>query len=221
MIKTILLSNCLISDWANVIVALTGLVLGFLSVKLSHLSFKEASLVRKDIARKGFVTKQEECVAKLVRYLNYQDLRFSTNDGEEIFVGNLWGVAVSERIRSFEKANIALSEESYCILDVDDFIYDVYLPKNIALVLRSIIRQKKKQCEGGNDYIVIQTQFPEPDFRKMIQGNTANESCHLAGLDVNSFLNNVVELRSALKEWYSENGIDYKINLIEIDKTKY
>lgn len=60
-----------------------------------------------------------------------------------------------------------LSAESHTILDVDDFVYDVYLPRSIASSLKDLIEGNSYGDEKADGYIVLQTKFPPIDRNKM------------------------------------------------------
>ena len=221
-ILTIMLLSCVLSDWATAIVALIGLVLGYLSVRLSYLSFKEAANVRKDIARSGFVQKQEICVAKLAKYLNHQDLRFtSANDQKDkIFCGNIWAILKSTTINSYKDYCIVLSRESYTVLEVDNYLYDVYLPQTVATSLRNLVEGSNITDIDSIKYIVLQTCFDTMDKYKMPYDKLGDTSLYSTKIVVNDFVQNAQKLRKAIEEWYKINGIEMTFNLIEIDKTK-
>lgn len=168
--------------------------------------------------------KQEECVAKLVRYLNYQDLKFTTmeNTPKTIFCGNIWGVTIINGLSIHLSKRIMLSAESHTILDVDDFVYDVYLPRSIASSLKDLIEGNSSGDEKADGYIVLQTKFPPIDRNKMPYQVGEKKNVYSTKILVGDFVENACKLRLSIITWYHSNGIDsidMTYNLIDIDKT--
>ncbi len=206
---------------AECIVALTGLILGFKSVLLSRLSFKEAALAREDIAKFSFRQKQEQIVAKLVQYLNVQNIGFY-DSYRELFKGNIWALSETHKLDIYKEYDIQRFIGNFSILKVDKFIFNVYLPKGISVILKDFqVKQSAQKPKYGDKVLQIRTSFHFVDeFDYNIESDQDDyfyldeHVCTIAKIIKASTL-----LRESVEKWYHENGIDGKCNIIPIDNT--
>lgn len=210
-----------ITKIAECAVALAGLILSFISVRLSRLSFREAKLAREDIAKFGFRQKQEMAVAKLVKYLNGQNIGFYLS-WKEVFVGNIWEISKTTRLDEYKDYEIDRFIGNFSIMDVDEFIFNVYIPKEIALILRKF----KLQCSAhkphyGDKIISIRTSFhfvDEEDYNlEAVQDDHFFLNDEIS--TVSKFTRVANLLKNAVEQWYRDNGILDTCNILPIDST--
>ncbi len=210
-----------ITKIAECAVALAGLILGFLSVKLSRLSFREAKLAREDIAKFGFRKEQEKVVAELVKYINRQDIGFY-NKLTEIFKGNIWEVAETKKLDGYKDYEIRRFVGNFTLLKVDEFLYNVYLPKDIALVLRYFqMRQGSDEPTYGENVLKIRTSFHIVMDEDYMEEEATFDSFYLDKeiRTVSGFIQMANQLKEAVTKWYRENGILETCNIFPIDNT--
>ncbi len=206
---------------AECIIALVGLILGFLSVRLSRLSFKEAALSREDIAKFGFRQKQELAVANLVKYLNRQDIGFYEKLAE-VFKGNIWALSETNKLDDYKDYEIDRFVGNFNLLKVDEFLYNVYLPKEIALFLRYFqMRQGGEEPVYGDDVLKIRTSFHIVMDEDYMEEEASFDYFYLDKeiRTVSSFLKMANKLKETVEQWYQENGILETCNILPIDNT--
>lgn len=206
---------------AECIVAFVGLILGFISVRLSRLSFKEAALAREDIAKFGFRQKQELAVAELVRYLNQQDIGFYKKFAE-IFKGNIWALSETNKLDDYTEYEIGRFVGNFNLLKVDEFLYNVYLPKEIALVLRYFqMRQGGEEPVYGDNVLRIRTSFHIVMDEDYVEEEASFDYFYMDKeiRTVSKFLKMSKALKESVEKWYRDNGILETCNILSIDNT--
>lgn len=208
--------------WLDVLLSVIGLLLGYLGVKLTRLSFKETKQAREDIARHNFRIKQEEVVAKLVKGLNNKMVCVYSG-GQQIYHGNVWGIVFNVNLKSRGDANVGFSKNTYNLIRVDDFLYDVYLPSDIASALAVFAYTKPEIFPYDNRYVYTRTNFDEEIDEASFHEREKIE--HHGSYDCNldkvyKVINAIAELKKSFEHWYVANSDISSFNLITIDNTK-
>lgn len=205
-----------ITKIAECAVALVGLILGFLSVRLSRLSFREAKLAREDIAKFGFRKEQEKVVAELVKYLNKQEIGFYYKLAE-VFKGNIWAFAETNNLDDYKDYELGRFVGNFTLLKVEEFLYNVYLPKDIAQGLRRFqMQQGGEEPVYGEKVLKVRTSFHIVMDDDYMEEEATFDYFFLDKeiRTVSGFIQSTKQMREAVTSWYRENGILETCNIL-------
>lgn len=209
-----------INNWVQFVLALMGVV-------LSAVALIQTTRVRKTIAMQQFDRKQEEIMAELISSLNKKEFKIEfvcDND-----VGALapyksknvrfFTVAMDTKKSEYDSAMIFVSTKASNKW-IDEFIYNPYLPKQIAQCLSDFIITRDGESfeleqERFGNCVVLNTVNSDIDMEYLIYPNFEHITCW------NDYKKSANKVMLEIEKWYKEKGIYYTAINIFGNEAKY
>lgn len=221
-----LICNLFKCNNATEIVALSGIIMSFISVILACFGIRQTVLARKDIALNHVKIKQVEVMGNLLRHLNSNIIRINVlvigqdaqDNKTKEFSGNIFEFgAILNKLKSYGEdytpnSPIFLSNESNSILNVDDFEFDGFVDADVTNALcefNGIMEHTKIDLNEyqGETIFLLQTRKNNIIFSTSQDFSNAKElkNSHLNTIEGMSQL--ISNLKTSIENWYKKNNI--------------
>lgn len=223
MVLILLLCNNIsdydITTWANLIVAIAGLTMTFIGLKVSCEGLRQTRKAREDIAYSQVKIKQAEVMSKLLCHLNRKTFFFCVVDNIDeasslnYYECNIFelGSLISTKGELPQDMPVLFQKFKYSLLYVDDLLTDGFVDKDVADALALFDpKTSRYKLETNPEEVSPMLLIYSEEESQIGPSSTGVELFAIQNDNINtvaSLKDSIKTLENTIKNWYKRNGI--------------